>query len=267
MDTHPTLQRPTGPIGWLRREGCYFTAAVQFLTRLPVPELRGFEPRWLDCAAGYFPIVGAIVGTISAATFLAASAVLPGALPAILAIAAGILATGAFHEDGLADTADGLGGGQTREQRLLILKDSRIGTYGAAAMVTALALKVASLAALAPMVGALALLVAHTGGRIVPVVASAMLPYAGETRGAKVAPIEPSPARLTFAVLTGLAPFLLLPLWASLAALAIASLAAAVVLRMAVRSIGGHTGDVLGASEQAFETAVLVAVAGMLAAR
>jgi adenosylcobinamide-GDP ribazoletransferase len=68
-------------------------------------------------------------------------------------------------------------------------------------------------------------------------------------------------------VLTGLAPFLLLPLWASLAALAIASLAAAVVLRMAVRSIGGHTGDVLGASEQAFETAVLVAVAGMLAAR
>jgi adenosylcobinamide-GDP ribazoletransferase len=252
------------PLRWIAREATLVVVALQFLTRLPVPRLAKFDPKWLDSASGYFPLAGLIVGAISAVTLWASHVVLPGALPAILAISAGIAATGAFHEDGLADTADGLGGGQSREQRLAIMKDSRIGTYGTVALLLALALKIASLAALAVPTAVAALLAAHAGARMVPVVASAMLPYAGETGGAKVAPIEPPPSRLTFALLTGLAPFLLLPLWPALGALLAGVVAAGWMLARAMRSIGGHTGDVLGASEQAFEVAVLVVLAGAL---
>lgn len=249
---------------WARREAAYFAAAVQFLTRFPVPTLSGFEPRWMDQAAGYFPLASLSVAAVSAAVLWSASMVLPGALPAMLAIAAGIAATGAFHEDGLADTFDGLGGGHTREQRLAIMKDSRIGTYGTCALGFALALKVASLAAMPVMIAVAALFAAHAGGRMIPVVASAVLPYGGDTVGAKVQPIEPPPSRLTFALLTGLAPFLMLPFWAALGALAVGILASGLIFWRALRSIGGHTGDVLGAAEQAFEVAVLVTLAGAL---
>lgn len=249
------------PFQWLKREAAYFAAAVQFLTRLPVPKLRGFEPRWLDSAAGYFPLAGLIVGAISAAAYWISAKFLPGVLPALIALAAGVLTTGAFHEDGLADTFDGLGGGNTRERRLAIMKDSRIGTYGVAALGLALAIKAASLAALPVGVAIAALLAAHAGGRIVPVVASAVMPYGGETAGAKIAPIEPPPSRLTFALLTGLAPFLLLPFWPALGALSAAIAASSIILWWGMRSIGGHTGDILGAAEQAFEVAILVAIA------
>lgn len=254
----------SGPVRWARRELGYLLAAIQFLTRFPVPTLQGFEPVWLARASGYFPLAGLLVGAVSATVLLSAAFVLPGPLPAILAIAVGILATGAFHEDGLADTFDGLGGGQTRSQRLAIMKDSRIGTYGVAALVSALAMKAASLAALTPDVGALALLSVHAGGRMVPVAASAVLPYGGETAGAKVAPIEPPPSRLLLALLTGLAPFLALPFGAALAALGAGILASSLILWWAMRAIGGQTGDVLGAAEQAFEVAVLVVLAGAL---
>lgn len=255
------------PVRWLRREAAYLFAAIQFLTRLPVPKLHGFEPRWLDAAAGYFPVAGVIVGMIAAGTFWAASLVLPGSLPAVLAIAAGILTTGAFHEDGLADTFDGLGGGSTRERRLVIMKDSRIGTYGASALGLALAMKVASLATLPAAIGACALIAVHACARTVPVVASAVLPYGGDPSGFKVAPIEPPPSRLTFALLTGLAPLLLLPFWPALGALCAGIAASSVMLWWAMRAIGGHTGDVLGAAEQAFEVAFLVTVAGLIGIR
>ncbi|MFM9976954.1 MAG: adenosylcobinamide-GDP ribazoletransferase [Sphingomonadaceae bacterium] len=259
------MTRPAvaGPIArWFAREGAYFATAVQFLTRLPVPRLTGFEQRWLDCAAGYFPLAGLMIGAITAGVMWLAGQALPGMIPAILAVAVGMLATGAFHEDGLADTFDGLGGGHTREQKLAIMKDSRVGTYGLAALFIALTLKIASLAALPLSLAIAALLAAHAGGRIVPVIASAVLPYGGETVGAKVAPISPSAARIAFACATGLVPFALLPLWPSLLALAIGFALAAVILAWAYRAIGGHTGDVLGAAEQAFEVAVLVVLAG-----
>lgn len=248
----------------LRQEGTYLLVAIQFLTRLPVPHLEGFEPRWLDRSAAYFPLVGLIVGLIAAFVLLGAALIWPEPIPAILAVAAGIAATGAFHEDGLADTADGLGGGQSRAQRLLIMKDSRIGTYGTVALVMALGLKVACLSALTPVAGALALLAAHAGGRIMPVIASALLPYGGDGDGAKVAPITPSSRRLAFAVATGLMPFALIPLSPAALALGAGVITAAVLLAKAMHAIGGHTGDVLGAAEQAFETAVLLALAGTL---
>jgi adenosylcobinamide-GDP ribazoletransferase len=240
----------------------YLLIAIQFLTRIPVPTLARFEQSWLDLSSAYFPVAGFIVGVLSAATFYGASLVWPLPICAALAIGVGIAATGAFHEDGLADTADGLGGGWSPSQRLLIMKDSRIGTYGACALLIALALKIAALAAMSPVNGALALLAAHTGARAVPVVASAWLPYAGDVEGAKVAPIRPTPRRVMFAVVTGLIPFLVLPGTPALMALCIGFAAATVVFAKALRLIGGHTGDVLGAAEQVFEVAVLVVLAG-----
>jgi adenosylcobinamide-GDP ribazoletransferase len=107
-----------------------FFCALQFLTRLPVPSFVDFQSDWITRAARYYPLVGILVGAISAGVLLAGGQVWSGLLPALLAVAAGVLVTGGFHEDGLADTADGLGGGQAPARRLEIMKDSRVGTYG-----------------------------------------------------------------------------------------------------------------------------------------
>ncbi len=248
-----------------RQELNYLAVAVQFLTRLPVPHLAGFEPAWLDRSVAYFPAVGLLVGMISAGVLVAADQVWPQPIAAILAVAVGIAATGAFHEDGLADTADGLGGGLTPTARLEIMKDSRIGTYGLVALVAALALKVAALAALGAQSGVIALLAAHAGGRLVPVVASAWMPYAGEAGVAKVAPVRPTRGRILAATVFALLPFGLLPLMTGGLALLLGFMAASLLLFQAWRLIGGQTGDVLGASEQAFEVSVLLVLAGFIA--
>jgi adenosylcobinamide-GDP ribazoletransferase len=116
----------------LRAEFGYFLGAVQFLTRLPVPHLDGFAPEWLDRSVKYFPLAGILVGAICAAVLLAASTLWSGVMPALLAVAAGMAATGAFHEDGFGDFFDAMGGA-TRESRLAIMKDSRLGTFGSRA--------------------------------------------------------------------------------------------------------------------------------------
>lgn len=252
-------------LGFARQEAAYAIVAVQFLTRLPVPVLRSFNSSWMDRSVAYFPLAGLIVGAICAAVWLVGCKIWPPGIAAMLAVAAGIAATGAFHEDGLADTADGLGGGLTREKRLLIMKDSRIGTYGTVVLLAALGLKVACLSVMTPWAGAAALLAAHTWGRIVPVVASRLVPYAGEAEGAKVAPMMPTDHRLAFALATGLAPALLVPAVPMVAALAAGIAASCWLLAKAWELIGGQTGDVLGASEQVFEVAVLLVLAGFAA--
>jgi adenosylcobinamide-GDP ribazoletransferase len=246
----------------LRQEAAYAVVAVQFLTRLPVPALRSFRPSWMEASVAYFPFAGLLVGLISAAVWFAACGPWSPAIAAIMATCAGIAATGAFHEDGLADTADGLGGGQTREQRLLIMKDSRIGTYGIVTLIGALALKVAALALLSPMDGVYALISMHTLARVVPVVASAVVPYAGDVGVAKIAPVSPSRKRLMFAVVTGLLSLLLIPVLPGLHGLVAGALASSWVLWRARVLIGGQTGDVLGAAEQVFEVVWMLTLAG-----
>ncbi|HBY44024.1 MAG TPA: adenosylcobinamide-GDP ribazoletransferase, partial [Brevundimonas sp.] len=110
------------------REARLFVCALQFLTRLPTPPLRDFQPEWIQQSARWFPLVGQVVGLIAAAILYGAAQVWSPWIAALLAVAAGVALTGGFHEDGLADTADGLGGGQTRARRLEIMKDSRLGS-------------------------------------------------------------------------------------------------------------------------------------------
>src|SRR5205809_570114 len=121
-----------------------FFCALQFLTRLPAPSFADVQPDWITRAARYYPAVGVPEGAICAGVLLATGQLWSGSLPALLAVATGVLVTGGFHEDGLADTADGLGGGQTPFRRLEIMKDSRVGTYGVLALGLTLAIKVAA---------------------------------------------------------------------------------------------------------------------------
>jgi adenosylcobinamide-GDP ribazoletransferase len=241
--------------------------AVQFLTRLPTPPLRGFEPDWITRSTRYFPLVGLLVGGICALVLLAASQVWSGWVPALLALGAGLLLTGGFHEDGLADTADGLGGGQTRERRLEIMKDSRVGTYGVLALVVVLGLKAATLATLTPLSAALALLAVHGIGRVAAVATMAALPHVSDRADAKYkpAPDGVKSAEVLVAALLGLWPLLLAPPLGALAAIGLAAAFAVAMALMARRLIGGYVGDVLGAIEQLAELGALLGLAAVLA--
>jgi len=242
----------------------HFRHAVRLLTIVPLPSEKSFEPDWLPRAAKYFPLVGLLIGALLAAVLLAANHVWSGLVPALLAVTAGVLLTGAFHEDGLADSADSLGG-QTAEKRLAIMKDSRIGTYGTLALIASFGLRVAALAALPPWLAAAALIAAHAGGRCAGVMLINTVPYVADRVGKIVQSDDPLRRHevllaCAFALL-GFAPLLALA-WpagvtAALAGIVVAVLAA----RLAIRVLGGYTGDVAGAIEQLFEVVVLLAVA------
>lgn len=254
-------------MSFVARQFRLFLCAVQFLTRVPVPALRGFEPDWISRSARYFPLVGMLVGTVCAVVFWGASQLWSGWLPALLAIAAGVLLTGAFHEDGLADTADGLGGGSTPERRLEIMKDSRIGTYGALGLGLVLALKAAALATLPPALGAWTLVAAHAAGRGAAVLTMRVLTYVRDIDAGKW---KPAPTDLGFwEVLTALTiaalPLVLSPGGVALGGLALGAGLALVLALAAWRLLGGYTGDVLGAVEQVFELGFMLGVAASLA--
>jgi adenosylcobinamide-GDP ribazoletransferase len=258
--------------GAIAREASLFFVALQFLTRLPVPRraVQGFEPGWLHHCVVYFAPVGALVGAIGAAALWLAGLLWPAWLAALLAVGATVCVTGAFHEDGLADTFDALGGAVSRERALEIMKDSRIGSYGAIALVLMLALRVSTLAALAIVdvtAAALSLVAAHTLGRSAAVGVMATLPYAGDAAHAKAKPLATGVLPRTTALAAGLAALMLVALAAAMPAggaagimaAALGAVATAFVLRhwFLVR-LGGYTGDTLGATEQLTEVVVLL---------
>ncbi|MBY8976121.1 adenosylcobinamide-GDP ribazoletransferase [Rhodobacteraceae bacterium NNCM2] len=247
----------------MRREALLLAAAIQFLTRLPVPPL-GWEPDRLARAMRYFPLTGALVGAVSGAVLLAASATLPAPVAAGLALAAGIWLTGALHEDGLADTADALGGHVGRDKALEIMRDSRIGTYGAAALVLSIGLRWAALASVPATSGALMLIAAGATGRAMMVPVSRISGYARPTGAGGAVASPATGVEIALALLTAIACCLLLGAPGTFA-FAFAAIAAWLVLRFLLRRLGGYTGDGLGAIEQAAEVTVMIALAGALA--
>ncbi len=242
--------------------------ATRFLTRLPTPPDARFPPDGVDRSARYFPLVGQLVGLLCAGAWLAAGRLWPGLPAAVLAVAVGVLVTGALHEDGLADTADGLGGGRDREHRLTIMKDSRIGAYGALTLILVIALRIALLAGMTPRAGALALIVAHGGARAAAVIVMTALPYAGDPHAAK---IKPAPGDVTWpeaglALALGAWPLVGLGLARAILAVSLAAATTAGMALNARRLIGGVTGDVLGAVEQLAEVALLMGAAAAIGA-
>jgi adenosylcobinamide-GDP ribazoletransferase len=248
----------------LRAELDRLFAAIGFLTRLPVPRAAIYDPAWLVRSAKYFPLVGTLVGAIGAAILVTSGAIWSGVLPALLATAATILVTGALHEDGLADTVDSFGG-RTREARLAIMKDSRLGTFGALGLGLSLAMRVGALAALAPDLAAWALVASHAGSRLATVLAMTMLPHAGEAATSRS---SYSPDRLQAGEIAVAAVLALLPMLPAEPRLAFAGLlaggAGALILALVMyRRLGGYTGDVLGAIEQVFHVGFLLGVAAV----
>jgi adenosylcobinamide-GDP ribazoletransferase len=210
-----------------------------------------------------------LVGLAGAAAYALASK--PGLAPgtaALLALATTVLLTGALHEDGLADTADGLGGGRTRERKLEIMRDSRIGTYGACALILSFGLRWSALAAIAsPWAVALALCSAHAAARAgVPAFMSLVTPARPDGLSAAAGSPPARSVAIAFALGT-LCLVLALGPGKALIGLILLSLAGLALARLAIRQIGGQTGDILGAFEQIGEILILLVAASFLGGR
>jgi adenosylcobinamide-GDP ribazoletransferase len=228
--------------------------AVQYFTRVPMPQWVGHDSAQLSGTTRYLPAVGIAVGAVAAAVFWAASLVFPTTIAAILSTVATLALTGALHEDGLADTVDGLGGGHTRERALEIMKDPRIGAFGAIAVMLMLALKIATLSALPAVWIASTLIAGHALSRWCAVLVIWCLPYARVDGSARARPVVERVARrdILVASVFGLAP---LALCGSPALIpAIASVVTTGLLGVwYARRLGGYTGDTLGATQQITE--------------
>nr|WP_315260554.1 adenosylcobinamide-GDP ribazoletransferase [uncultured Duganella sp.] len=236
-----------------------FFTALQFFTRLPIPGWVGFDPAWLNQASRYFPLVGVVVALITVAVYAVASWFLPAPVAAVLSTAAGIYVTGAFHEDGFADMCDGFGGGMTPERVLEIMKDSRIGAYGAIGTICMLALKLVTLSMLPPLAAIGALLIAHPLSRLMATSLIWRLDYARAEGKAKPLAQKMRAGEFLIAAVTVALPVLAvlelrwLPPDALLYGAPAAVIATVWLARKCVRRIGGYTGDCLGAVQQVTE--------------
>jgi adenosylcobinamide-GDP ribazoletransferase len=236
-----------------------------FSTRFPLPHSALIGGADIARASWGLPVIGALIGLLGASVYwIAFRFNLPPLVGAALAVTATLAATGCLHEDGLADTFDGFGGGADPERKLEIMRDSRIGTYGACALTLSLLLRVGALASLAaPGPVALALIAAHAGARATMPLFLRLVPPA-RLDGLAADAGRPPPASVGVAALLGLVVLL----WSlgaarTVVALLLLLVVLGVVRRLCLRQIGGQTGDVAGALEQIGEiTILLTAVAG-----
>jgi adenosylcobinamide-GDP ribazoletransferase len=239
--------------------------ALLFCTRLPIPSAAPVVGADIARAGWAFPVAGAIVGLIAAGVYwLAGLAGLPSLPAAGLTVAATLVVTGCLHEDGLADVADAFGG-HTRERRLEIMRDSRVGTYGACALSMSLLLRTAALASIAaPAVAAPVLIAAHTAARAGMPLFMGLVPPA-RVEGLSVGVGRPLPVSIAAAVLLGvIALFVALGPAAGFCAIVLLAAALALLAWLCIRQFGGQTGDVLGAVEQFGEIAILLVAAALL---
>jgi cobalamin 5'-phosphate synthase/cobalamin synthase len=230
-------------------------AAIAFLTRLPVGRNSAFDAKQVGRSARWFPLVGALLGGIYVAALRLLIPFFPALVTAVILIALDAALTGAMHFDGLADTADGFGGGRSREDVLRIMRDHAIGAYGAVALVLLIALKIAAISALSDSRWAVsALLLAPVLGRWSAVLLSATGTYARQDSPVRFV----GPTELIIATLTALACGIAAARWQGAAALLLVALATAWWGWRCRRRIGGITGDTLGAGVEMSECLVLL---------
>jgi len=259
----------------MKNEWLAFLSAIQFLTRLPIPD-PGWEEGRLDRAAKWFPLVGALIGLICGLVAVAAFALnLSASVSILIGIMVGVLVTGALHEDGLADTADGLGGGRDRAHRLIIMKDSSIGSYAAIALILAFGFRFLlyfpDVAMIDGWVIVLLFIAAHCVGRAGMLGIVWSLNYVRDEEAAKVSPLS-APTTLHgvgIAAATVLAALLPLNLYAgALTGIGIgvlmAGLAVVALRTLYLRKLGGWTGDTAGATQIIGEIAFLTGMAAWI---
>lgn len=246
-----------------------FLTAVQFYTRIPVPRWVGHSDAQLAAATPYFPLVGMLIGLITGLTFTFAAEGFGPQIAAVLSLGVGVLLTGAFHEDGFADVCDGFGGGYSKERVLEIMKDSRVGAFGAIGIGLLLLLQAAALAE-TPSWGVssvLAIIAAHSLSRALALCVAWWLPYVREDASSKAKPVVSglSAAPVMAALLLGLLPLVAFAWQFAVTQALVALLLALIgVLMCALRfkkRLGGYTGDCLGAAQQVAFTALLLGFA------
>jgi adenosylcobinamide-GDP ribazoletransferase len=274
-DTNPPTDAPTAlPASAVRETAALpldapsrwrddLIAATLFLTRVPLVHRLG-TPSGLSRALRAFPLVGAAIGLVAALVYWLATVFGLAPLPAaLLTIGATAGLTGALHEDGLADCADGFGGGRDRAAKLAIMRDSRIGSYGVLALVLGVGLRAGALADLTPSDAAAALVAAHAASRAaMPLVMALLEPARSDGLAAGLG--RPSELVLAQAVILGvLLCALVTGPFAGIVALSFAALVLAGLESLARRQIGGYTGDVLGAAQQVTEIAILLALSAL----
>lgn len=241
-----------------------FWLAIGFLTRIPMLARIEYSPQLMNQSSLYFPVVGLLLGAIYAAAYGLLAIAFSPLVSVLLVVLLHLWLTGAFHEDGLADSVDALGGGHTPAKRLEIMKDSRIGTYGTVALVLTLALKVALVLETTPVW--LALLVAPAIARLTPLLLMGNLPYVtnpAKSKSKSVADGFSRPRRL-LAIGFTLALALIFSLWEPLLLVwcVVATAGVALLWGCYLNSrLGGYTGDTLGASVVISELVLLLLIA------
>ncbi|ACT59833.1 adenosylcobinamide-GDP ribazoletransferase [Hirschia baltica] len=253
---------------FLRNEISIFLIAVQFLTRIPLPRNIGFTQKRLASSPRYFPLVGLAIGSIGAIAYFLSSHLFPPVIAIVISTIITCLLTGGFHEDGLADTFDGIGGGHTKERALDIMKDSRIGTYGSLALGLMLALKIMALSALPHLTIIIAIIAAHGLSRLSSVMVIATSSYVRDHGTGKHTSDGIHIAGLILALLTGTFGLsllvLFLPLASALSAL-VGCLAGHILMRAFFeKKLSGYTGDTLGAVQQSSEVGIYLALLSCL---
>ena len=246
----------------LKQEYQYLLAALQFFTRIPVPSPALYDSATRNHALKYFPLIGWLVGAACAAVYFLAAAYWPASVAVICCVIAGLLLTGALHEDGFADSCDGFGGGWDKAQVLAIMKDPRIGNYAALGLILILLLKIAvliELAAESDEIVVIALLLGHSASRLLVLPIPWLLDYARAADDSKShAMVE---AGFSTRMLATSSLFVLLPLlyfrvplfWYAFASAALVACLLGLYFR---HRLGGYTGDCLGATQQVTEVTI-----------
>jgi adenosylcobinamide-GDP ribazoletransferase len=264
----------------VRRQALLFLVAIQFLTRLPVPHLTGFQTSWLSESARFFPLVGALVGLFAVGIWWLCGLFFPPLVAVGLMMGASLLLTGAFHEDGFADVCDGFGGGSTRDAVLAIMKDSRVGAYGAIGVAMMLGLKWSVLVSLPYTAFPIIVIGAHVLSRWCAISLIWRLPYVRADAEAKSKPLANSLSGADWLLSGVLGAASLLPaLWlvdpaarsqlalVLFAALTLSGITTVLAAGYFKSRIGGYTGDCLGATQQLAELGFLLAALGLLGKR
>jgi adenosylcobinamide-GDP ribazoletransferase len=257
----------------MKKQLSLFFIALQFYTRFPIPSWVSYSPEKLSLATRFLPLIGWIVGLISGLSWAVGYYLLDTEIGLLFSMIVSILVTGAFHEDGFADTCDGFGGGWTKEKILDIMKDSRVGTYGAVGLMLMLALKYLVLQRLALLVSLdfyvliLILIAGHALSRFLAVAVIFTQPYARDTNDSKAKPVAIATRKSTILIagLFAAIPLIMLvfimkqPLL--LFSLFVLGSITLLMSRYFRKWIGGYTGDCLGAVQQVGEVSFYLFVA------
>jgi len=246
----------------MKQEIRIFFTAMMFYTRFPCPSWVDHAEEYLNKSSRYFPLIGIIVGSISAFSFYAFQFILPVEIALLLSMVTSILSTGAFHEDGFADVCDGFGGGWTKEKILMIMKDSRVGTYGLAGLCLLLLLKWTSLKAMPVNLTIISLISAHAISRFTAASLIFTDEYSREDETSKVKPLakKMSLKELLMAAFFGLAPLLLFQNAAILLAIIPLICMRYYLSGYFKKWIDGYTGDCLGTVQQVSEVLFYLSV-------